>query len=336
MPAPVRIEVEAWTDPRFVVLAQLIEVSKWDARGRVAFLWAHATRKAVGVSKRDLKRDLGVLREIEIDAIVELKGFARALVESDLASVVEGGVRLRGTNMKRTGWLNERLKAASRGGFSKASKVGSKPVANAKQDVSKHLASGSGSGSSSGSGSGSGSSSETPEENTASPSAPAARRPRRVVENTSLFSTVPSPDPPTTDPLTGGRKAPSGGSTDANHQPFVTYWHARYKQRAGTGYGWSETREFTHVAKILRLAGAPGESATLAEAKRRVDVLFDAPPSFLGRSLPDLKTLCEHWNKLAAPAQNGGGPAQGMTPQEVWDMSETMRLAEEAKGDGAK
>ena len=44
-------------------------------------------------------------------------------------------------------------------------------------------------------------------------------------------------------------------------------------------------------------------------------------------------------NETARPAHVGAGragQARGMTPQEVWDMSETMRLAEEAQRNGSK
>lgn len=146
MAAPVRIEEQVWTDPRYAVLAKLCGIDRWSARARVAFCWALCTRRAVG---RKRGEPLGVLSDVEIDAAVEHDGFAAALCTAQLAERVETGVRFRGTNAKRTGWLDERLKAASAGGLSKASKR----LANAKQTLSKGLPSGSGSGSYSGSGS---------------------------------------------------------------------------------------------------------------------------------------------------------------------------------------
>lgn len=48
MAAPVRIEAEAFTDPRFGALGRLRRTSRWEALGRMAVLWSWCTERGRG------------------------------------------------------------------------------------------------------------------------------------------------------------------------------------------------------------------------------------------------------------------------------------------------
>lgn len=97
--ASVRLEDSVWTDPRFVMLGNLLGASKFDAIGRVAAVWAYCTEK-----------ETYFLAEGMIDTIAGCSGFTTFLSNSDvnLAEFVEkrGLFRIKGTR-GRIEWIGK-------------------------------------------------------------------------------------------------------------------------------------------------------------------------------------------------------------------------------------
>jgi hypothetical protein len=70
-----------------------------------------------------------------------------------------------------------------------------------------------------------------------------------------------------------------------------------------------------------------------AEVIRRIEILFSSPPAFLSGSLPDVGTLVQHFDKLAAPSRAPASRSQTALDAQM----ERIRLleAEEASDDQA-
>lgn len=108
--AAVRIEEEAFSDPRYIVLANACQLADPDhARGKMAVLWRQCT------ALHSYVLPLSIIR-----AVLGEKGEA-ALVESQLGEAVDGGIRMRGTK-GRIEWLKKLRKNAKKGGEAKAAK----------------------------------------------------------------------------------------------------------------------------------------------------------------------------------------------------------------------
>jgi hypothetical protein len=101
----VRIEDEAFADPRLDVLAALGGYSRYEAMGRMAHLWRACTQ-----------RESYILSETIVGAIV---GSTDILVEAELGERVDGGVRVRGT-AGRIEWLGEKRATARAAGAARA------------------------------------------------------------------------------------------------------------------------------------------------------------------------------------------------------------------------
>lgn len=108
MAASVRIEDEAFSDVRYVVLALELGLPDADcARGKMSAVWRQCTAQQTHV-----------LSEPILIAILGPKGPA-AMVIATLAEAVEGGFRIRGTR-GRIEWLGKLRKAARKGGAARA------------------------------------------------------------------------------------------------------------------------------------------------------------------------------------------------------------------------
>jgi hypothetical protein len=97
LPRRVTIESTVWGDPRYERLAVLLGVHKYEAIGRMAHIWAWATEIEKDVV---MEGDLAILLGKDTDIAV------RALVESRLGEVVDGGVRVKGCT-GRIEWLGK-------------------------------------------------------------------------------------------------------------------------------------------------------------------------------------------------------------------------------------
>lgn len=103
-------------------------------------------------------------------------------------------------------------------------------------------------------------------------------------------------------------EARNGGSSPAAETPdkpkkepkverykeTVAHFHQRYVARFERKPTWNG-KAGRLLVPLIRTHGAD-------EVIRRIDVLFDSPPSFLLGSPPDVGTLAQHFDKLVAPA----------------------------------
>jgi hypothetical protein len=86
----------------------------------------------------------------------------------------------------------------------------------------------------------------------------------------------------------------------SGHKETVDHFHRRFTERFGKGPTWNG-KTGNIVSRLIKLHG--GE-----EVRRRIDVLFDAPPAFLASSPPDVGTLSQHFDKLVIPAGRATAP----------------------------
>lgn len=92
MAAPVRIEAEAFADPRFSLLGHLAGYNADEALGRMARLWAVCT-----------KRGSGVVTSAIVRACLGPSGL-EAILGSELGEETAGGIRVKGATSERVGW----------------------------------------------------------------------------------------------------------------------------------------------------------------------------------------------------------------------------------------
>ncbi len=100
MAASVRIEDEAFNDDRIAVLGDLLGTSRYDALGRLAYLWRQATAMGSAVLSDEL-----VARHVDPDK----------LIKAGLGARHKCGVLLRGAS-DRVMWLKEKREAGKENG----------------------------------------------------------------------------------------------------------------------------------------------------------------------------------------------------------------------------
>jgi len=122
MAASVRIEDEAFVDPRVELLGIIAGYNRFEALGRLSHLWRVCTQ-----------RETYVLPDEFVVALLGEKGPA-AIIESGLGERVADGIRIKGTK-GRIEWLKQRRAAARSGGESNRQKSSSKakPKANSRK-----------------------------------------------------------------------------------------------------------------------------------------------------------------------------------------------------------
>lgn len=108
--ASVRIENDAWDDPRYVLLGQRLGIDRFDALIRCARVWSYCTDRGAHVLPAEM-----------IDAHVGVAGFAEHMVGVQLAEKVAQGIRVCGTR-GRIEWLDKRKKASRKGGVTTRAK----------------------------------------------------------------------------------------------------------------------------------------------------------------------------------------------------------------------
>lgn len=102
-----RLEAEAFTDPRIQLLADLGGWSRYEALGRLAFLWSACT-----------ERQLYIVPEAIVRGCLGTNG-ANLLCDADLAERTPEGLRIRGT-AGRVEWLGELREKRQRAGRARA------------------------------------------------------------------------------------------------------------------------------------------------------------------------------------------------------------------------
>lgn len=110
MAASVRIDGEAFTDPRLEVLGSIAGYNRHEALGRLALLWATCT-----------DRETKILAESFVIGCLGPKG-VEALLQAGLGEKNCAGIRIKGTE-GRIEWLAKRRAAAKTGGDGNAQRV---------------------------------------------------------------------------------------------------------------------------------------------------------------------------------------------------------------------
>jgi hypothetical protein len=120
--ASIRLEDEARTDPRFVILGKKLGTTRFDARGRTEELWAFCTEKQTYY-----------LTETMIDTLAEFEGFAKLIVSDEigLADIADKGIRIKGTR-GRIEWLKKLRISSKKGGEKTRAKWQAKRLAKEK------------------------------------------------------------------------------------------------------------------------------------------------------------------------------------------------------------
>jgi hypothetical protein len=124
MAANVRIEDEAFNDPRIEALATIAGYNRYEALGRLAHLWRVCTQ-----------REAYILSEVQISGCLGTKGPV-ALVEAELGERVEGGIRIKGTE-GRIEWLQKLRASAKAGGAANKSRLEAKRMERHTQATAK-------------------------------------------------------------------------------------------------------------------------------------------------------------------------------------------------------
>jgi hypothetical protein len=124
MAASVRIESEAFSDPRVELLGTLAGYNRYEALGRLAHLWMVCTH-----------RESYELPEVNVLACMGERG-VDALIGSGLGERTTAGVRVKGTH-GRIEWLKKRREASRAGGEAKRTQSQPKAKPNGSQTVAK-------------------------------------------------------------------------------------------------------------------------------------------------------------------------------------------------------
>lgn len=117
-----------------------------------------------------------------------------------------------------------------------------------------------------------------------------------------------------------------GENRGAPMRQVVDAWFARYEERTGFRPTWPREKKGQIFGSLARLVGAVGAD----EVCRRIDILFDAPPRFLADSPPDVPTLVQHFDKLAAPAVARTAPVRQLTTRAGQPALSPNEMAERA------
>jgi hypothetical protein len=106
-----------------------------------------------------------------------------------------------------------------------------------------------------------------------------------------LTSEIPDPDPRSVEesslaPQTAKRHTSA-------HAAAVEAFDTRYRAKFGSKPTWGP-KQGKAIADLLK-------QHEVGEVTKRIEILFEAPPPFLANGPPDIGTLVQHFDKLAAP-----------------------------------
>lgn len=219
----------------------------------------------------------------DVDAVVDRDGFGQAMAAAELAEPAGERLRLRGVR-KRIGYLDQQAEKGRAGGLKSAA------VRRAKK--SAHL--------------------EANAEAAASTLLKQRSSPPDLVSDPAPDLTLFPDQAPTRAVAARGSNAPrSRGRASVTIAPpgtrdAIAYFCDRYQAK----YGHKCTPTKRQAGEVQRLVARHG----LDEVKRRIYILFDAPPAFLARGgAPDLATLVQHFDKLVESSANLAQPALAPT-----------------------
>lgn len=117
-------------------------------------------------------------------------------------------------------------------------------------------------------------------------------------------------------------------------------WYELHEERTGQKPIWTKDQKgmvFGSLKRLVEACARGGDPAVGAdEVCRRSRILFTAPPPFLASSVPDIPTLVQHFEKLAAPSQRRpttrSGSA-GISPEDMAAEAQALMAAERARGE---
>lgn len=249
-------------DPRITVLASILGWSRRETAGCLVLdVWPICYDQRTHI-----------VSERIIDAAAGVAGFAKAMVESELAHLDRSGkIRIRGAR-ERIEYLERKSNAGRQGGLKSAE---------ARGKYTKQTAS----------------TSQANVKQTSSTSGTSAQAPRNPSATASVppSAPVPASDPPPAPPFAltpGGPPDGVPGRAEA-----IDAFHRAFKTRTnGVKPTWGP-KQLGQMDGLLAKHSA-------AEVIRRIEILFTAPPAFLAASIPDMGTLVSNFDKLAQPAQS--------------------------------
>jgi len=213
-----------------------------------------------------------LVSERVVDAAAAHVGFAAALIECELATRDRSGrVQIKGAK-ERIKYLEDKSSAGRQGGLKSAESRRKAPKQTSSTDGS------------------------TPQAARNPPS------PSPVPDPSSVL--VPDPDPaPAQDMRTASpplaldnlksKVDDSTGKVPDGYRDTIADFDSRYQAAYGSRASWGK-RQGGQIKTLLRAHGA-------AEVRRRIGILFDAPPSWL-KGPYDLGTLVQHFDKLVVGA----------------------------------
>lgn len=258
----VNVDTRFYDDPRAKRAAEILRIGIEQLVGAVTRVWG------VALTRVDATNPRGLVSRTDADYISDLRAsLVDAMLATDLARIeVEGFVYFSGLEERAAFLLKQRRNGGKGGRPGKPTQ--SQRKASGNPTVSTGIPNAN-PWASLRSGSGSGSGSENQEGD-----------PSRGPEPLKL----------TPSPVARGKRAPVEGM-----QECVADFHERYRARVpGSNPTWGPAQG-NMMRRLIEAHGA-------AEVRRRIRVLFTAPPAFLATSTPDLATLAQHFDKLAAPA----------------------------------
>lgn len=109
--AAVRLDPEAFRDPRFRILGGLLKTNEYDAMGRLVFVWSYCTEKQTHYLTKDV-----------IAGLTHSENFADFMVAADLAEHFNEKIRVKGTK-GRIEWLAKLRKNSRKGGAARKAKA---------------------------------------------------------------------------------------------------------------------------------------------------------------------------------------------------------------------
>ncbi len=145
-----------------------------------------------------------------------------------------------------------------------------------------------------------------------SPLAPLSPHPRATASSEAKPSPVAKPE------RVGSRKRAPNSDPVPGYRELIDHFHKRYVGAYGKGPTWN-SKTGAQVKRILK-------AHTLAEAIRRCDVLFDAPPTWLSEPY-DFGTYVQHFDKLVAPSR---GPRTRQQTQMDAQLDRVRALEQQA------
>ncbi len=273
--ARMSIDDKICRDPRITVLAATLG---WSRRETVGCLM-------LDVWPLCYDQETHLISERLIDAAVGHPGFAVAMLDSELASRDRSGKLLIRGAKERIEYLSHKKKAGREGGLKSAEVRGKGPKQTSSNRGSTPQAAG------------------NPSVPDSAPDPVPDSAPVPVPVSVSVPVSVHTEGgPPTAGPLTLSHPAPKvrpprkpkaqqEPKTPPAHQAAIDHFHTRYKAAYGTKPSWTD-QEVGQVSTLVKKVGE-------AEVRRRTDILFDSPPSWL-QGPYDVGTLVKHFNKLVA------------------------------------